>query len=107
MEEKCFTLGALLVALGLLESPVERVFVFKLEAPESALVQIAGDFNEWVPESLHFTESQGRPLWHKSISLRQGSYEYKYLVEDRWIADPDNETTAADAYGGVNSVINI
>lgn len=107
MEEKGFTLGALLEAEGLLESPVEREIVFKLEAPESAMVQIAGDFNEWVPESLHFTESQGRPLWHKTISLRQGSYEYKYLVEDRWIPDPDNETTAADAYGGVNSVINI
>ena len=107
MEEKGFTLGALLEAEGLLELPVEREIVFKLEAPESAMVQIAGDFNEWVPESLHFTESQGRPLWHKSISLRQGSYEYKYLVEDLWIPDPDNETTAADAYGGVNSVINI
>ena len=105
MKEKGFTLGSLLEAEGLLESPMEREIVFKLEAPETAMVQIAGDFNEWVPESLHFTESQGRPLWHKTISLRQGSYEYKYLVHDRWIPDPDNETTADDAHGGVNSVI--
>ena len=105
MKKKGFTIGALLEAEGLLKSPVEREIVFKLEAPETAMVQIAGDFNEWVPESLHFTESQGRALWHKTISLRQGSYEYKYLVDDRWIPDPDNETTADDAYGGVNSVI--
>jgi len=105
MKEKGFTIGSLLEAEGLLKSPVEREIVFKLEAPEGAMVQIAGDFNEWVPESLHFTESQGRPLWHKTISLRQGSYEYKYLVDDRWIPDPDNETTADNAYGGVNSVI--
>jgi chromosome partitioning protein len=105
MKERGFTIGSLLEAEGLLKSPVEREIVFKLEAPEGAMVQIAGDFNEWVPESLHFTESQGRPLWHKTISLRQGSYEYKYLVDDRWTPDPDNETTADDAYGGVNSVI--
>jgi chromosome partitioning protein len=105
MKKKGFTIGALLEAEGLLKSPVEREVVFKLEAPETAMVQIAGDFNEWVPESLHFTESQGRALWHKTISLRQGSYEYKYLVDDRWIPDPDNETTADDAYGGINSVI--
>jgi chromosome partitioning protein len=107
MKKKGFTIGSLLEAEGLLKSQVEREIVFKLEAPETAMVQIAGDFNEWIPESLHFTESQGRPLWHKTISLRQGSYEYKYLVDERWIPDPDNETTADDAYGGVNSVINL
>ena len=105
MKKKGFTIGALLEAEGLLQSPREREIVFKLEAPETAMVKIAGDFNEWVPESLHFTESEGRPLWHKTISLKQGSYEYKYLVDDRWIPDPDNDITSDDAYGGVNSVI--
>ena len=81
--------------------------MFKLEAPEGAMVQIAGDFNDWVPESLHLTEFQGRPLWHKTISLRQGSYEYKYLVDGTWITDPANERTADDAYGDVNSVISL
>jgi 1,4-alpha-glucan branching enzyme len=94
-----------LEAEGLLRAQVEREIVFKLEAPETAMVQIAGDFNEWVPESLQFTESEGRPLWHKTISLGQGSYEYKYLVGDQWMPDPGNERTADDAYGGVNSVI--
>jgi chromosome partitioning protein len=107
MMDKGFTIGALLEAEGLLKSPVEREIVFRLEAPEGAMVQIAGDFNEWVPESLDFTESQGRPLWHKTISLRQGAYEYKYLVDGRWIPDPGNERIADDSYGGINSVISL
>ena len=107
MKERGFTLGSLLEAEGLLKSPEQREIVFKLEAPETAMVQIAGDFNEWVPESLHFIESQGRPLWHKTISLGQGSYEYKYLVDGHWMPDPANDRTSEDAYGGVNSVISL
>ncbi len=107
MKDKGYTLASLLEAEGRLEQQEEREIVFKLEAPEGAMVQIAGDFNDWVPESLHFTEFQGRPVWHKTISLRQGSYEYKYLVDGRWITDPANERTADDAYGDVNSVISL
>ncbi len=107
MRDKGFTLRSLLEAEGLLKSLVHREIVFKLEAPKDAKVEIAGDFNEWVPELLDFTEYQGRPLWHKTIPLRQGSYEYKYLVDGRWIADPANDRTVEDSYGGQNSVIDL
>ena len=107
MVARGFTLESFLAAEGRLELPKKREILFKLEAPEGSVVQIAGDFNKWVPESLDFMESQGRPMWHKTISLRPGSYEYKYLVDGRWIADPANESTVEDAYGGVNSLISL
>jgi 1,4-alpha-glucan branching enzyme len=107
MKDKGFTLGSLLEAEGRLEQREEREIVFKLQAPEGAMAKIAGDFNKWVPEPLHLAESQGRPLWHKTISLRQGSYEYKYLVDGHWITDPANERTVEDSYGGVNSIIHV
>jgi chromosome partitioning protein len=102
-----FTLESFLAAEGRLELPKGREILFRLEAPEGSDVQIAGDFNKWVPESLDFTESHGRPLWHKTISLGPGSYEYKYLVDGRWIPDPANESIVEDAYGGVNSLISL
>ena len=102
-----FTLESFLAAEGQLKVQEKREILFKVEAPEGSVVQIAGDFNEWVPESLSFTESQGRPLWHKTISLGPGSYEYKYLVDGHWIADPANDSTVEDAYGGVNSLISL
>ena len=107
MVARGFTLESFLAAEGRLELPEQREILFKLEAPEGSVVQIAGDFNKWVPESLDFIESQGRPMWHKTISLRPGSYEYKYLVDGSWIADPANESTVEDAYGGVNSLISL
>jgi len=107
MIAKGFTLESFLAAEGKLKLPEAKEILFKLEAPEGSVVQIAGDFNEWVPESLDFTESQGKALWHKTISLRPGSYEYKYLIDGRWIPDPANDATVKDAYGGVNSLINL
>ncbi|UCE73039.1 MAG: AAA family ATPase [Methanomassiliicoccales archaeon] len=104
MRAKGFTLGSILEVEGLLKPP-EREIMFNLEAPDSAIVEIAGDFNEWVPESLHLKESEGRTLWHKTISLRPGNYEYKYLIDGRWSSDPANDKTVEDPYGGVNSII--
>ena len=44
-----------------------RGFVFTLKAPEHKSVQIAGDFNDWVPEALDFRKAQGLEVWHKEI----------------------------------------
>jgi len=104
---RSFTFEPLLAAEGRLKSPVETEIVFKLEASREAMVQIAGDFNGWVPESLHFTEAQGKQLWHISIPLKPGSYEYKYLVDGEWMPDPTNDRRVEDAYGGVNSVFSL
>ena len=107
MKAKGFILGSLLAAERRLENQEQREIVFKLDAPQDVLVQIAGDFNNWMPESLHLAELPGRALWHKTISLGPGAYEYKYLVDGRWITDPSNDDTVEDLYGGLNSVIRI
>jgi chromosome partitioning protein len=87
--------------------PAEREVIFSLEAPAQAVVQLAGNFNNWVPESLQFTDSHGRQVWHKTISLKPGSYEYKYVVDGRWLLDPHNSRAIHDPYGGLNSVLNV
>jgi chromosome partitioning protein len=85
----------------------EQEVVFTLAAPENADVQIAGDFNNWVPESLDFADSQQGQVWQKAISLRPGSYHYKYLVGGDWVPDPENDKTTDDVFGGVNSVVDV
>ena len=87
--------------------PMEREVIFSLEAPAHAVVQIAGNFNNWVPEPLQFTDSQVRQVWHKTISLNPRSYEYKYVVDGRWLLDPHNSRAIHDPYGGLNSVLNV
>ncbi|MFC1890636.1 hypothetical protein ACFL4G_12860 [Thermodesulfobacteriota bacterium] len=90
--------------------PVEsaaKEILFTLEAPEDARVQIAGDFNSWIPESLSLTNHEGRRLWQKKYPLGLGSYQYKYIVDGRRIPDPNNDRTVVDYFGDVNSIIDV
>lgn len=87
--------------------PAEKTVVFALKAPAHADVQIAGDFNNWQPEALSYTEATEAPLWWKGISLKPGSYQYKYLLDGQWIADPHNENRSDDPFGGINSLIEV
>jgi chromosome partitioning protein len=85
----------------------KRGFAFTLVAPEHKSVQIAGDFNDWVPEALDFRKTQGQEVWHKEIPLKPGGYAYKYIIDGRWIPDPANNEGVDDRCGGRNSIINI
>ncbi len=85
----------------------DKEIVFTLEAPEEERVQIAGDFNGWMPENLRLTHSQGRPMWQKIKRLKPGAYQYKYLIDNQWVADPGNDNTVDDLFGGVNSIIRV
>lgn len=84
-----------------------RPVTFKLEAPQDALVQIAGDFTNWQPEKLELKENSAGPIWQIVKRLGRGTYQYKYLVNGRWISDPSNGTTRENCYGNANSVISV
>lgn len=87
--------------------PLQKEIAFTLEASAGATVEIAGDFNNWAPERLELTESLDRQVWHKVVSLPPGSYQYKYLIDGRWVVDPGNGKTVDDFFGGANSVIKV
>jgi chromosome partitioning protein len=107
MKAKSFALKSFVEAKEKVKEPMEKEVAFIIEAPEDAGVQIAGDFNNWVPESLDLTHSHGRPVWQKAIRLSPGLYQYKYLVDGRWVSDPSNKKAADNLLGSTNSVINV
>jgi len=88
-------------------NPATKGVVFSLEAPADATVQIAGDFNGWVPESLYRRIHQGKSIWLKAIPLKPGAYAYKYVLNGNWISDPANNDTVDDQRGGENSLIQV
>ncbi len=79
-------------------------FQFKLNNYKNAKkVVVAGSFNNWNRNELRMRRtSEG---WTLPLYLRDGTYSYKFLVDDQWITDPDNETTRKDMLGNQNSVI--
>lgn len=67
-------------------------------------VCIAGTFNGWNPKSTTMV-STGQGQWLKDLSLRPGSYEYQYVVDGKWINDPQAVKSTPNPYGGRNSVL--
>jgi hypothetical protein len=43
--------------------------------------------------------------WTATVQLATGRYEYKLIVDGKWIPDPENPTQVGDGYGGTNSVV--
>ncbi len=74
-------------------------------APEEVLV--AGDFNGWVPDAGVLLDRHEDGSWTKYLPLKPGRYEYKLVVDGRWIADPLNPKQVVNAVGTRNSVLDV
>jgi hypothetical protein len=77
--------------------------LFTLEAPDARCVQLAADFNGWIPDGNEM-QSIGR-LWRKVIPLPPGRYQYRYVVDGGWRTDPLNVEVEPAPWGGYNSVL--
>jgi 1,4-alpha-glucan branching enzyme len=73
-------------------------------APNARTVSLAGEFNNW---SLTATPLRRRAdgKWAATLQLPAGRYQYKFIVDAKWIADPANPTTVDDNYGGKSSLV--
>ncbi len=74
--------------------------------PEATAVGIAGTFNDWRPEATPMI-AMGQGHWLKELVLPPGTYEYLIVADGKWLADPQAKRTAANPFGGVNSVITV
>lgn len=71
--------------------------------PTAGSVFVAGSFNNWNTRANPMTKDKvGR--WKAVIPLSPGKYQYKFVVDGRWLEDPSNPNTTDDGYGGKNSV---
>jgi chromosome partitioning protein len=90
------------------DDPRPREVVVRFRDADAHDVRIAGDFNGWVPDkgvrSLIESEGQAR-VWTKILQLPPGTYEYRYVVDGNWRADPDNPQTITSPSGGRSSVL--
>lgn len=80
--------------------------LFKLKGNEtSRSVFVAGNFNNWNPRELAMTKTSDG--WVLPIYLRDGSYTYKFIVDNQWYTDPANPSERKDGRGYTNSVLSI
>jgi 1,4-alpha-glucan branching enzyme len=74
--------------------------------PSAAAVAIAGTFNDWRPEASPMVPI-GEGRWLKDLVLPPGRYEYLFIADGQWLADPLAQATVPNPFGGVNSVITV
>ncbi len=88
--------------------PLQRNSVmFSYRSDFAQEVAVVGDFNNWSVSDEAKLENKGQGLWQKLFLLEPGSYRYKFVVDGRWIKDPDNLNVERDAEGIENSVIEV
>ena len=64
-------------------------------------VAVAGDFSAWQPLPM---KKQRDGLFVRHVATPTDGFQYKFIVDGRWMTDPDKSHFAPDPYGGVNSV---
>ncbi|NNF19983.1 MAG: hypothetical protein HKN61_09400 [Flavobacteriaceae bacterium] len=78
---------------------------FKLNGyPDAKKVSIAGSFNYWNPGS-DYLERNGES-WTIEILLPGGTVEYKFVVDGKWVVDPENPETIRKN-GHTNSLLTV
>jgi hypothetical protein len=81
--------------------------IFTLDCPKAGEVYLCGDFNEWSPVGLRMIQRTENGHWEKRLALAPGRYEYKFVVDGEWIHDLHACENVPNAYGSLNSVVEV
>jgi 1,4-alpha-glucan branching enzyme len=84
----------------------EQEVALTFYAPGARVVQVAGGFNAWSPTANPLEHEEGGE-WRTRLMLKSGQYEYRFVVDGVWTEDPQAAQSAANPYGGLNSVLTV
>ena len=83
-----------------------RTVTFSLHNGEARHVCLAGTFNDWNAEATPLHQN-GNQAWVEHVELPPGTHEYQFVVDGRWMPDPQAAESVPNPFGGVNSVLRI
>lgn len=76
---------------------------FEFPAPEALEVYLAGDFNNW-DSSANPMKKDKKGIWKTTVSLKPGTYEYRFLKDGNWENDPSCSQCVPNEFGSQNCV---
>ncbi|MGB5306367.1 MAG: AAA family ATPase [Gammaproteobacteria bacterium] len=83
-----------------------REVVFHFNKNQGQEIQIAGEFNNWIPDQGVTTEMRKGAI-EKILHVKPGGYEYRLIIDGIWQEDPANPEAVPNALGGNNSLLNV
>ena len=80
---------------------------FTVHAEKGKDVYVAGEFNQWNPTAKKMAYKARAGLYTATIKLAPGTYQYKFVIDGTWCADPENVNAVPNDQGTFNSVITV
>ncbi len=75
--------------------------------PRAERVELAGDFNNWQPDTTPMERVGQSGVWRARMPLEKGMYRYRLVVDGQWQQDPYNDWTESNPFGDLNSVLEV
>lgn len=80
---------------------------FTVHAEKGKAVYVAGEFNQWDPTAKKMAYKARAGIYAATVKLAPGSYQYKFVIDGTWCADPENVNAVPNDQGTFNSVITV
>ena len=80
---------------------------FTVHAEKGKAVYLAGEFNKWNPTAKKMAYKVRQGIYAATVKLAAGSYQYKFVIDGTWCADPENVNAVANDQGTFNSVVTV
>ena len=80
---------------------------FTVHADKGKAVYVAGEFNKWNPTAKKMAYKAKSGIYTATLKLAAGTYQYKFVIDGTWCADPENANSVANDQGTFNSVIEV
>ncbi len=84
----------------------ERRVVLSYHHFDGQNLQIAGDFNDWIPDDRVETRSFNGTV-QKVLKVPPGAYQYRVIIDGEWQEDPVNPVRVPNELGGTNSLLRV
>jgi len=79
---------------------------FALAKRDAKRVSLCGEFNGWAADAAPMKQ-QRDGHWETAVALARGRYQYKFIVDGEWIADPLAHENVWNQHGTLNSVVEV
>jgi hypothetical protein len=77
---------------------------FTVKADEVREICLAGDFNQWkVCDAPLSRVAEG--VWSITIDLPRGRHEYMFVIDGKWVTDPNAMGYSTDGFGNRNALL--
>ncbi len=77
---------------------------FSVRAEPGSKVFLAGSFNNWDPTAKEMVSKKADGVFTATLQLAPGDYQYKFVIDGTWCADPECPDWIQNDHGTLNSV---